>query len=136
MALDDFATSPSPGEELSTEVRHRIISETGYECRQPVAEGYSGNQWELSGVVLDDDKTPKGYFIVPSLAASPSPATYESELEHAFVIAAEFRKEQVPGAVIVPNKQPDSETDWEQLFESIECELIEESELDEFIDAL
>jgi hypothetical protein len=136
MALDDFATSPTPGEQLTTEVRHRIISETGLECRQPVAEGYSGNEWQLSGVVLDDEKTPQGYFVVPKLSASPAQATYESELQRAFVIAAEFRKEQVPGAVIVPNRRSEGDTDWEQLFDSVDCMLLEESELHEFIDEL
>jgi hypothetical protein len=136
MALDDFSTSPSPGDRLATEVRHRIIDETGYECRQPVAEGYSGNEWELSGVVLGDGNEPKGYFVVPKLASNPSQGTYESELRKAFVIAAEFRNEEVPGAVVVPSKRDETETDWETLFESVDCKLVAEADLDEFVDEL
>jgi hypothetical protein len=39
MALEDFSTGSSPGDELAMRIRQRITDETRLDCKQPVAEG-------------------------------------------------------------------------------------------------
>jgi hypothetical protein len=85
-------------------------------------------------VILDGNRNPKGYFLVPELPPNPAKAEYETKLRRTFVTATEFRKEDVPGGVIVSEKIETGETDWEALFESVDCQLISESELDAFLD--
>jgi len=134
MALDDFVTGTSAESDLATRIREKIVERTRFDCRQPAAEGLSGNEWELDGVILDEQRTPKGYFLVPEIPPTPTVGEYETELREAFVIAAEFRREDVPGGVIVPEKLDTGARDWEALFESVDCQLLSETELDAFID--
>jgi hypothetical protein len=136
MGLDDFA--PDDGDAprgLEQRVRDEI-QQYGYEAKKVREEGISGNTWELDAVAYSSDGSPVAYFEVKDASEDIAKQTYRNHMVRAVAELTDFRNEEIPGAVIVPKKREFGNKDWDALFESINCELIEEKELSEFLSHL
>ena len=136
MALDDFT---SDGMDSSKGLERRVrdeIREHGYDVKKTREDGISGNTWELDAVAYSTDGQPVAYFEVKDASVDTAKSTYRNHMTRAAAELVDFRNEDVPGAVIVPQKREFGNKDWESLFESINYTLIEESELSEFLSTL
>jgi len=119
------------GEQFERGIRDELRKETSYKCEKGTVIGESGNEWELDGIVYDNDGA-VAFFEAKDTSATSQ--TYSTQMKRAYTIMSEFRNEDALGAVIVPEKQGTSRgKNWEALFESVDCLLIERQNLHDFI---
>lgn len=136
MALDDFRSADNTDSKgLEQRVRDKI-EEHGYSVKKVSEEGISGNTWELDAVAYSSDGFPVAYFEVKDASEDIAKQTYRNHMTRAVAELIDFREEDIPGAVVVPQKREFGNKDWDALFESINCTLIEERELPEFLSRL
>jgi len=119
------------GEKFERGIREEIRRETSYRCEKDTVRGESGNQWELDGIIFNDNGA-VGFFEAKDTTSSTQ--TYSTQMKRAYTIMGEFRNEDALGAVIVPEKQGTSRgKNWEALFDSVGSLLIERNQLHDFI---
>lgn len=132
MGLGNFTPSDPDDLGLEERVRHKI-REHGFEVKKIREEGQSGNSWELDAVAYRKDGSPVAYFEVKDIGVDSSKATYRNQMQRAITQVADFRSEEVPGAVVVPHKRDFGNKDWGALLETLDCTFLEEAELDQFL---
>jgi hypothetical protein len=120
---------------LEQKVR-RELEENGYDARKDQVQGISGNTWELDAIALSEDGSPVAYFEIKDTSEDAAKQTYRNHMIRAAAELMDFRDEDIPGAVVVPKKRDFGNKDWDALFNSIGCELIEEKDLSEFINGI
>jgi hypothetical protein len=136
MGLDDFKTDDNTlAKGLEQRVREKI-EEYGYSAKKVREKGISGNTWELDAVAYSSDGSPVAYFEVKDASEDIAKQTYRNHMTRAVAELIDFREEDISGAVVVPKKREFGNKDWDALFESINCTLIEERELPEFLSRL
>lgn len=136
MGLGDFTSDDNTDiKGLEQRVRDEI-EEHGYSVKKVHEEGISGNTWELDAVAYSSDGSPVAYFEVKDASENIAKQTYRNHMTRAVAELIDFREEGIPGAVVVPQKREFGNKDWDALFESINCALIEERELPEFLSRL
>lgn len=136
MGLGDFTSDDvSSSKGLEQRVRDEI-EQHEFDVRKIEHEGISGNTWELDAVAYSDDSSPIAYFEIKDTSEDAAKQTYRNHMIRAVAELTDFRNEEIPGAVVVPKKRKFGNKDWDALFESIGCELIEESEVSKFITKL
>ncbi|WP_418284855.1 hypothetical protein [Halorubrum sp. DTA46] len=136
MGLGDFTSDDNTDiKGLEQRVRGKI-EEHGYSAKKVREEGISGNTWELDAVAYSSDGSPVAYFEVKDASEDIAKQTYRNHMTRAVAELIDFREEGIPGAVVVPQKREFGNKDWDALFESINCTLIEERELPEFLSRL
>jgi hypothetical protein len=136
MGIDEFL--PEDGDvskDLEQNVRDELESH-GYRTKKKEAIGISGNRWELDAIAYSENGSPVAYFEVKDTSEDAAKQTYRNHMIRAVAELTDFREEDVPGAVVVPKKRDFGNKDWDALFESIGCVLIEETELSDFISSL
>jgi len=136
MGLGDITpedTDSSKG--LEQRIRDKI-QEQGYDVKKTRVEGISGNTWELDAIAFSTDGQPVAYFEVKDPSEDIPKQTYRNHMTRAVAQVIDFRNEDVPGAVVVPQKREFGNKNWDALFESINCKLIEEKELPQFLSTL
>lgn len=136
MGLDEFKPGNNTNKKgLEQRVRDKI-EEYGYMGKKVSEEGISGNTWELDAVAYSSDGSPAAYFEVKDASEDIAKSTYRNHMTRAVAELIDFREQDIPGAVVVPQKREFGNKDWDALFESINCTLIEEKELPEFLSRL
>jgi hypothetical protein len=136
MGIDNFISDDNTDvRELEQRVRDKI-EEHGYSGKKVREEGISGNTWKLDAVAYSSDDSPVAYFEVKDASEDIAKQTYRNHMTRAVAELVDFRDEDIPGAVVVPQKREFGNKDWDALFESINCTLIEEKELPEFLSKL
>ena len=119
--------------DLEQEVRAEIRFHTGFECRKGEEVGKSGNVWEIDCIVLGPGGIRFGYLEVKDTWEDANQSTYINHMRRAYARMGDFRHKSVPKAVIVGDRRSFGHKDWGALFDSIDCELLAYSELEEFI---
>jgi len=136
MGLGNFTSDDVDGSKgLEQRVRDEI-QQHGFDTKKIEQQGISGNTWELDAVAYSDDGSPVAYFEVKDTSEDAAKQTYRNHMIRAVAELTDFRNEKVPGAVVVPKKREFGNKDWDALFDSIGCKLIEEKELSEFLSKL
>lgn len=135
MGLGDFTSDDTISKGLEQRVRDEI-RRSGYDTKKVQNEGISGNTWELDAVAYSSEGSPVAYFEVKDASEGIAKQTYRNHMTRAVAELTDFRNEDVPGAVVVPKKREFGNKDWEALFESINCTLLEEDDLPEFLSNL
>lgn len=136
MGLGDFTSDDNTyAKRLEQRVRDKI-EEHGYSVKKVREEGISGNTWELDAVAYSSDGSPVAYFEVKDASEDIAKQTYRNHMTRAVAELIDFREEDIPGAVVVPQKREFGNKDWDALFESINCTLIDERQLSEFLSRL
>jgi len=136
MGLGDFTSDDNTyAKGLEQRVRDKIEGH-GYSVKKVREEGISGNTWELDAVAYSSDGSPLAYFEVKDASEDIAKQTYRNHMTRAVAELIDFREEDIPGAVVVPQKREFGNKDWDALFESINCTLIDERQLSEFLSRL
>ena len=126
MGFEEFTSDDTDSSKgLEQRVRDEI-REHGYKTRKIREEGISGNTWELDAVAYSNNGSPVAYFEVKDASEDIAKQTYRNHMVRAVAELTDFRNVEFPGYVVVPQKREFGNKDWDALFESINCALIEE----------
>lgn len=126
----------SEHDEFEQHVRNTIERVTGYTCEKQFEVGKSGNRWKVDCVLLDEHQVRKGYVEVKATSASSNQSTYINHMRRAYAEMGDFRQMDAPKAVIVADKWDFGRIDWNAMFSSIDCLLLDLEEIDRFADQL
>lgn len=125
---------PSAPDDFEQEVRDTLAERTGYECVKQFEVGKSGNRWKVDCVLLDEHGVRKGYVEVKETSRSANRSTYINHMRRAYAEMGDFRQLDAPKAVVVAEKWEFGRIDWEAMFNSIDCALVDIDGLNEFVE--
>ncbi|WP_059058521.1 hypothetical protein [Halobacterium hubeiense] len=124
--------SSVPGD-FEQELRDTLSERTGYECAKQFEVGKSGNRWKVDCVLLDEHGVRKGYVEVKETSRSANRSTYINHMRRAYAEMGDFRQLDAPKAVVVAEKWDFGRIDWDAMFRSIDCSLVDLDELDQLV---
>lgn len=117
-------------------IRDTLSEKTGYVVEKRSEVGKSGNTWQVDAVLMDTYGVRKGYVEVKETSRSSNQSTYINHMRRAYAEMGDFRNVDVPKAVVVAEKWDFGGIDWDAMFDSIDCALLELGTIDEFVDTL
>jgi len=126
----------SAPEDFENKVRQALAERTRFSCEKQFEVGKSGNRWKVDCVLLDKHDVRKGYVEVKETSRSSNKSTYINHMRRAYAEMGDFRQLDAPKAVVVAEKWDFGRIDWDAMFNSIDCSLVDLEEIDEFVSKL
>lgn len=117
-------------------VRETLAERTGYTVEKRSEVGKSGNTWQVDCVLLNQYSVRKGYIEVKDTSRSSNQSTYINHMRRAYAEMGDFRKVDIPKAVVVAEKWNFGGIDWDAMLDSIDCLLLDIDDIDCFISEL
>lgn len=114
-------------------VRKNLSETTKYECVKQFEVGRSGNKWKVDCVLLNSHSLRKGYIEVKNTSRSSNRSTYINHMRRAYAEMGDFSHMEIPKAVVLAEKWNFGRIDWDAMFDSIGCMLLDIDDLDQFI---
>lgn len=115
------------------QVRSTLAERTGYTVEKRSEVGKSGNTWQVDCVLLNQYGVRKGYVEVKETSRSSNQSTYINHMRRAYAEMGDFRKMDIPKAVVVAEKWDFGGIDWEAMFDSIGCLLLDAEDIGYFV---
>lgn len=120
-------------DDFEEHVRKTLADATGYTCEKQFEVGQSGNRWKVDCVLLDDYSLRQGYVEVKETSRSSNQSTYINHMRRAYAEMGDFRRMDAPKAVVVAEKRDFGRIDWDAMFESIDCMLVDIDDIDRLV---
>lgn len=105
----------------------------GYRCEKRYEVGKSSNRWKVDCVLLNADDVRKGYVEVKETSQASNQSTYINHMRRAYAEMGDFHQMDPPKAVVVATKREFGGIDWDAMFDSIDCMLVDVQSLDRYI---
>jgi len=121
-------------DDFEQRVRDTLIEQTEYDCKKQFEVGKSGNRWKVDCVLMDEYGVRQGYVEVKETSRSANQSTYINHMRRAYAEMGDFRQLDAPKAVVVAEKWNFGRIDWDQMFQSIDCLLVDYGEIDQYAD--
>lgn len=123
-------------DDFEQHVRDTLARQTGYRAEKQYEVGQSGNRWNVDCVLLDETDLRKGYIEVKETSRDSNQSTYITHMRRAYAEMGDFRHTEVPKAVVVADKWDFGRIDWDAMFESIDCFLVDIEDLSPLLAAV
>ncbi|WP_132060285.1 hypothetical protein [Halorussus amylolyticus] len=127
-------TAGNPYQNFEEHVRTTLSERTGYTVEKRSEVGKSGNTWQVDCVLSNSYGVRKGYVEVKETNRSSNQSTYINHMRRAYAEMGDFRNVDVPKAVVVAEKWDFGGIDWDAMFDSIDCLLLDIEDLSRFED--